>query len=446
MAMAAILLLSSGSSAETFTARFTPDDGIFAAPGQGWLAFGKQFPAAPKVPYGLFYTRFEWADLEPSEGVYNWQGIDDAIQEAVKHQIPFAFRIMCTNYHSKNYRSTPEWVFARGVKSQEYQWHKRDYNPALPYTTKTRLTADFSDPTFIELHRNFIRALAARYDGNAAVAFIDIGSYGNWGEWHTWGLGMPNSPPEIRRLYADMYLDNFKKTDLVFMSDDEVTFAYALGDMKHPRVGLRRDGVGSEEKYRLWFTTKYRHIPELPELWRSRRIVFEWHSAFDTMRKNNWPLAKAADWILDNHCCLLSDNLNLGQIPPEEWPQIDRLARGLGARIVLTSAIISVKNSRLDITVTGANTGITPIYLPYVWEFQLGDTVLPGAADASLPPGVFTLHESFDLPAGIPAEAVLTLRLRHRDRIFMDFPLAVTQKNSQGNVILAKIRLDKPEK
>ena len=49
-----------------------------------------------------------------------------------------------------------------------------------------------------------------------------------------------------------MYLNNFKKTDLVFMTDDAVVLKYAIGDGEGSRVGLRRDGVGGEGNYDHW--------------------------------------------------------------------------------------------------------------------------------------------------------------------------------------------------
>lgn len=42
-----------------------------------------------------------------------------------------------------------------------------------------------------------------------------------------------------------MYLKNFKKSDIFFMTDDHEVLKYALGNKKKARVGLRRDGIGS---------------------------------------------------------------------------------------------------------------------------------------------------------------------------------------------------------
>ena len=44
---------------------------------------------------------------------------------------------------------------------------------------------DFADPIFLGKLDRFLAAMAARYDGNPNVAFVDIGTFGLWGEGHT---------------------------------------------------------------------------------------------------------------------------------------------------------------------------------------------------------------------------------------------------------------------
>lgn len=155
-----------------------------------------RFKTVEGLPFGACYTRVLWADLEPEEGKYDWSKIDKAISWGEKNKIPASFRIMCANYHSKGRYSTPEWVFKKGVKSSEFSWEKKDQIPSKPMTTLVRVTPHFDDPIFIKEHSKFIKKLAERYDGDPRIAFIDIGSYGNWGEWHTHRLGIPRTRSE----------------------------------------------------------------------------------------------------------------------------------------------------------------------------------------------------------------------------------------------------------
>lgn len=185
---------------------FTPDDSIIENPGQGLMLVSKRIEG---LPFGACYTRVLWADLEPEEGKYDWSKIDKAISWGEKNKIPASFRIMCANYHSKGRYSTPEWVFKKGVKSSEFSWEKKDQIPSKPMTTLVRVTPHFDDPIFIKEHSKFIKKLAERYDGDPRIAFIDIGSYGNWGEWHTHRLGIPKPDPKnLRRHVSGQFQKN----------------------------------------------------------------------------------------------------------------------------------------------------------------------------------------------------------------------------------------------
>ncbi len=226
--------------------KFEENPDIFQNPGQGFSSNSLWFNPKTKVNYGAGYFRFEWAKLQPVEGEYNWEPIDRALEFFSKNGLPFYFRIMCTNFHGGRKYSTPEWIFQKGAKWHEFEG--MEYKTPDGGKSKTHVSAYFDDPIFLEEHEKFIKALAARYDGDPRIGGLDLGSFGNWGEWHCTSMGLedPNMYSlELRKKYADMYLQNFKKSDIFFMTDDFQVLEYALGKRKKPRVGLRRDGVGS---------------------------------------------------------------------------------------------------------------------------------------------------------------------------------------------------------
>ena len=76
--------------------------------------------ATPRFPYSVIYIRFNWADVEPERGNYNWRVIDDVIAAWKPHGATVAFRVMTCNAHSAGCYASPKWLFDSGCKGFEY--------------------------------------------------------------------------------------------------------------------------------------------------------------------------------------------------------------------------------------------------------------------------------------------------------------------------------------
>ena len=83
--------------------RFREVDKLFANPGQGWME-DSRFPSS------VVYLRYNWAEVEPVEGQYNWRLIDDAIAAAKSRSAAIAMRVMTANAHSTGYYCSPKWL------------------------------------------------------------------------------------------------------------------------------------------------------------------------------------------------------------------------------------------------------------------------------------------------------------------------------------------------
>ena len=447
-AAAAAMCIAALCCAREIKTSFTPCEGVVENPGQGLMHVINR-KSMEGAPYGAYYSRFAWADLEPEEGKYDWSKIDSMIGLAKKTGIPFSFRIMCANYHSKKPYVTPKWALDKGIKHKPYNWEKERQNPRSPFTTMTRYTPYFDDPLLIELHARFMRELAKRYDGNPYISSIDIGSYGNWGEWHTYRLGIPEAAEETRRKFADMYLDNFKKTALVFMSDDAKTLEYALGKGgEFPKVGIRRDGVGGPWHYKNWIgSKKYANVPNMGEIWKSKPVVLEFIE--NAGKQKEWSMRRAVDFILSNHACLFNENWQVAPLCESDKEIFRELFRGLGARICLKNATVSAGDRCVSIFIEGENAGNCKIYLPYelVYELRTPD----GKAAASFAssadpskwlPGKFSASDRFEIPQTLPpGKYGLFARLAHRGGALRDFKFAVSEAEPGGSVRLAELDL-----
>ena len=70
----ALLTRAAGDSLQRV--RFREVDTLFANPGQGWMSQQRNPIGGTRFPCSVAYIRFDWTDVEPQEGQYNWKFID----------------------------------------------------------------------------------------------------------------------------------------------------------------------------------------------------------------------------------------------------------------------------------------------------------------------------------------------------------------------------------
>lgn len=460
--LAGLALCAAGARADAKMTVYTENKNVFRNPGQGWCAAYKPVEAFDGlVNIGAVYDRFCWRALEPEEGRYDWSPIDRQIEHARTNGVPYYVRIMCVNGASRRRRDAPDWFYAKpGV--QIHRWHGepyKDWSNGGKETTE-REAPYFDDPVFLAAHGRFLRALAARYDGHPMIGGVDIGSYGNFGEWHCWPMKYPREfGPDCRRRIADMYLDGFTRTPLVFMCDDAETFAYvqAKRGRTRPRIGVRQDSMGSAAHMaRFVGTPPCDRMPSFPDIWRNGGLVFlEFHGGVDWFslhERNAWyrgrqlTIPAAVDWILANHASLVNTcPMNPGDVRARDpasfaaFRQIDLYA---GARLVPLFAETSRDGGVFRARLGGINKGCAPILLPYraVYRFRdaAGRIVFERAATADVRtflPGTFGLKDEFPLPPPA-ADAAASLAIVHVPGVLPDFRLAADGLTAHGELPL----------
>ena len=163
------------------------------------------------------YIRLAWSYLEPEEGTFHWEIIDDIINKWTHKGLKISFRISCKETSTDRIEqqfATPKWVMEAGAKGNYYHQGKI-VGPDGPWEPV------FNDPVFLEKLENFLRIFAARYDGKPWLRYIDIGSIGDWGEGHTWAGSKIDYSMEQKKIHIDLYRKYFKTTQLI-VSDDFV--------------------------------------------------------------------------------------------------------------------------------------------------------------------------------------------------------------------------------
>ena len=169
--------------------------------------------------FNHIYLRLGWCYLEPEEGVYNWELLDEVIRRWWAKDRRVSFRISCKETGADQAYATPRWVFDKaGAKGEMVG---ETFEP------------DYGDPVFLEKLDNFMQALGARYDGAPFLEFVDVGSFGEWGEGHTEGTSERAWPVEVMKEHIDITRRAFKKTTV-------------LGN--YDMVAIRRTYDGTEEE------------------------------------------------------------------------------------------------------------------------------------------------------------------------------------------------------
>jgi hypothetical protein len=325
-------------------------------PGQGWVLYGlpKEQTAKTLAYASVGYTRYNWSDIEPQEGVYNWSLIDDYLNAWAAVGKKFAFGVMNANSSTPtNQYVTPEWVFKDGavaVKSWTYD--------NILLRKGVQYIPVWDNPIFLQKVQNFVTALAQRYDGNPNIAFIDIRSYGNWGAQDVNGL--PHSvllTPHGVQMHILIYKNTFKHTQLICPWGAPLYKSiYTWAATQH--IGLRRDGImvdsdGSE------LLLAYGKAP----------IVFEFYGSYQWLKlKKYWSDAK----LLSDVSIGKPSYVNMGQwgddaqvMLAQNAQLVTKVTNMMGYHFVLSSATIpdTITNRQADtISFSWKNQGVAYLY------------------------------------------------------------------------------------
>ncbi len=418
---------------------FREVDTLFANPSQGWMSHPGD---KSRFPCSVVYLRFNWTEVEPEEGRYNWKLIDDAIAAGEPRGEAVAMRVMTANAHSGGYYCSPKWLFDLGCKGFEYTAGGDD--PTSGGQRIPRIEPDYADPIYLAKHGAFIAALGKRYDGSPNVEFLDIGSYGIWGEWHT-----PHPASiAVRQQIVDMYLHAFQKTPLVFMSDDVEGLNYALAH----GTGFRRDGVGSPWHEQNWIgSPRYAGVQGMADVWKHAPIVFEWFGDYDYLKSKNWSFDAAVNFMLTNHVTMINDNI--GRVPPEAMPQLEKLARLAGYRFVLREVAHEKSVPRdavLNVNMKWANVGVGKLNRPFQLQLCLDNadgekvaTAVAAADPREWLPGERTVNALLPIPASLsPGEYALAVALTDPTNQRQPLRLAMDAPAKQGWYQVGRVRIE----
>jgi len=314
-------------------------------PDMGWtlhyysnslVNYGSRLEPADTASYfpglSVVYLRLPWSLLEPEEGLFDWSVLDTPAQRFIREGKQIALRL--TTAETPFRFATPSWVREAGAKGYFFTPHE-GIKP-----DGTHWEPDYDDPIFIEKLDKFLEAMAKRYDGNPAVAFIDVGTYGTWGEGHTVHSTQIKVPDEVKKLHIDLHLKHFKKT-LLCINDDFIghnqpgddfpVTNYALSKS----VSLRDDSIMSAPNAKPpWY-----HDQLAQKFWPTLPVILE-HAHYGSAlnQKKSWSNSLLIKSVEDYHASYMSIHWWPDEFLHANRTTIDQINRRLGYRLQLRQA------------------------------------------------------------------------------------------------------------
>ncbi len=385
--------------------KITPKESaeVLLNPGMGWTTFhsfnndeiNSNYPRSK-----IAYFRFYWDQLEPEEGVYRWDIIDDVIAKARAVEQDVALRVSSMNgvvtagfgelkrkgMIIRQHR-VPDWYRNSGANGKDLLEKIPQADDPVPVWEP-----DYGDPLYLEKHGRFITEFGRRYDGHPSLDHMDLGSFGRWGEWHC--AVVPKPPLEKRLQIVDLYLKAFTKTPLLMLVADEEAMAYAI---KHG-TGWRADCMGDSRQGVFnpdWKggTPDFNHLDDIylqrlvgaqaTKAWKRAPVAFESCWTMKHWHEQGWNIDHIFAYALALHASVMNNKSS--PVPDEWWPQVNDFSRKIGYRFVLRR-LETPDSARagepLPLNMVWENRGVAPCYRKFALGFCL--TPVAGGAEEAL--------------------------------------------------------------
>lgn len=157
-------------------------------PQKGWVIYSgygdfSRFPTnlskAALDSCSVIYLRPDWTDLEgEGEGKFDWELIDRNIRGAAALGKKLSFRIMALNPNSRKEYEFPQWI----VTGHEDEFNRATINMEGTLKVLWYPKNPNTSPRWKYACKHLIDELGKRYNKNPNIAFVEVGTIGDWGE------------------------------------------------------------------------------------------------------------------------------------------------------------------------------------------------------------------------------------------------------------------------
>ena len=327
----------------------------------------------------LRYLELRWREVEPEEGVYAWEAIEQKYGLAALREqgIHLVLRFVCDVPGKEPHLDIPDWLYAQ---TGDGSWYDTEYGKGY--------SPDYANETFRAAHHRVLDALAAFLGTDGFVSYVELGSLGHWGEWHIKsGEGLVPMPEEaIRDEYAAEYRAAFPAAELLMRRP----FRFAA----EQHLGLYNDMTGHEKdtkewlgwiEHGGWYGSDLHALVPMPAFWQDAPVGGEFTSSLsmqDLLVKN---LPRTLDLLEASHMSFLGPKTAQAACAKG----YDAVLRRLGYRLRVTELKLTPCAGGVSAALTVANEGAAPFY--WDWAVNLygedaaGNTLYTVPLPLSLP-------------------------------------------------------------
>ena len=303
----------------------------------------------------LLYVDITWAELEPEEGVYAWEAIEEKNQFArwKKEGKHLVLRFVCDIPGNTEHMDIPEWLYEKSGKAGK--WYDGEYGKGF--------APDYENSTIISCHEQAVKALGARFGQDGLISYIELGSLGHWGEWHVnYGEGIQRIPgEEIREKYILPWIAAFP--------DAMILMRRPFAAAKKYGFGLYNDMTGHPQGTQSWFdwinnggdydqTGEKNAIVSMKDFWKTAPSGGEFTSSLSMEEMMDTNLSETVELIREAHTTFLGP-----KIPDEDYAdEYKEVLKNMGYRLWISKAEIKSTRNSSHLELTWENSGVAPLY------------------------------------------------------------------------------------
>ncbi|MEF2247369.1 DUF4832 domain-containing protein [Paenibacillus sp. IITD108] len=381
-------------------------------------------------PYSLMYAGITWREIEPVKEQFDWEGIETKYNlnywgDRGKKVILRLILTYPTGTNTPDRKDIPDWLYDELVEAEGAENAGKWF--ASP-DIGNGFAPNYSSPVLIREHERLIKAMAERYDNDPRIAFIQIGSLGQWGEFHNWPEDLAGKFPNvsISDQYIQHYVDHFKNK----LSGVRKPFPIA----REHQLGLFNDVFGAPgDDWLKWTQQGWDGIKgyiapvpgetteelaarsevivadsAMPDFWKTNFSGGEFHSGNPRLSLDDRAIMETLRQLRDGHTSWIG--LTIGAVEENIQANLDLLLKTMGYRYVIESVTHVPKakaGKTIEITLDWANKGIAPMYYKWPLTFALADhdgNIVPESITAQdndirlWLPGKFTVTSSLHIP------------------------------------------------